>query len=150
MAFKHFDEKDLDFGQLVSGPNELLLTNKKGKETKITANKFIVATGGRPRYPDIPGAKELAITSDDLFSLKYPPGKTLLVGASYIALECAGFLRGFGFDTTIMVRSIFLRGFDQQMATKIGEYMEEQSGVNMVSRETRKEVVLSIKNIFLV
>jgi len=115
-----------------TGPNELLLTNKKGKETKITANKFIVATGGRPRYPDIPGAKELAITSDDLFSLKYPPGKTLLVGASYIALECAGFLRGFGFDTTIMVRSIFLRGFDQQMANKIGEYMEEQSGVNMV------------------
>ena len=84
------------------------------------------------RYPNIPGAKELGITSDDLFSLPYPPGKTLLVGASYIALECAGFLKGVGYDVTIMVRSIFLRGFDQQMANKIGEYMEEH-GVNMVS-----------------
>ena len=97
-----------------------------------------------PLLPDIPGAKELAITSDLLFSLKYPPGKTLLVGASYIALECAGFLKGFGFDTTIMVRSIFLRGFDQQMANKIGEYMEQQSGINMVSRvRCEKKLVFS-------
>lgn len=69
--------------------------------------------GGRPRYPDIPGYKEYCITSDDLFSLPYPPGKTLVVGASYVALECAGFLAGVGYDTSCMVRSIFLRGFDQ-------------------------------------
>jgi thioredoxin reductase (NADPH) len=67
------------------------------------------------RYPEIPGAREFGITSDDLFSLAKPPGKTLLVGASYIALECAGFLNGLGFDTTVMVRSILLRGFDQQV-----------------------------------
>ena len=52
-----------------------------------------------------------------------PPGKTLVVGASYVALECAGFLSAFGFDTTVMVRSILLRGFDQDMANLIGEYM---------------------------
>lgn len=51
------------------------------------------------------------------------PGKTLIVGASYIALECAGFLAGFGYDVTVMVRSILLRGFDQEIAEKIGEYM---------------------------
>ena len=51
--------------------------------------------------------------SDDLFSLPYCPGKTLVVGASYVALECAGFLAGIGLDVTVMVRSIFLRGFDQ-------------------------------------
>jgi thioredoxin reductase (NADPH) len=45
------------------------------------------------------------------------------VGASYIALECGGFLTGMGLDVTIMVRSIFLRGFDQTMANKIGDYM---------------------------
>jgi pyruvate/2-oxoglutarate dehydrogenase complex dihydrolipoamide dehydrogenase (E3) component len=38
--------------------------------------------------------RELCITSDDLFSLAEPPGKTLVVGASYVALECAGFLSG--------------------------------------------------------
>lgn len=56
---------------------------------------------------------EYAITSDDLFSLSSPPGKTLVVGASYVALECAGFLAGLGFEVTCMVRSILLRGFDQ-------------------------------------
>ena len=61
--------------------------------------------------------------SDDLFSLKYDPGKTIVVGASYVALECAGFLHGIGRDVQLFVRSILLRGFDQQMASKIGDYM---------------------------
>lgn len=69
--------------------------------------------------------------SDDLFSLSYCPGKTLVVGASYVALECAGFLAGIGLDVTVMVRSILLRGFDQDMASKIGEYMEEH-GVKFI------------------
>ena len=68
--------------------------NKKGVAKTVTASSFILATGGRPKYPDIPGAVEYGLTSDDLFSLQTPPGKTLLVGASYIALECAGFLHG--------------------------------------------------------
>ena len=42
---------------------------------------------------------------------KTPPGKTLVIGASYVALECGGFIKGLGFDTTIMVRSILLRYF---------------------------------------
>lgn len=64
---------------------------------------------GRPRYPDIPGAREFGISSDDLFTLPHPPGRTLVVGASYVALECAGFLTHLGFETTVMVRSILLR-----------------------------------------
>jgi thioredoxin reductase (NADPH) len=68
---------------------------------------------------------EHAISSDDLFSLDHAPGKTLVVGASYVALECAGFLSGLGYDTTVMVRSILLRGFDQQIAEQIGAYMAE-------------------------
>ena len=51
------------------------------------------------------------------------PGRTLVVGASYIALECGGFLKGLGVDVTVMVRSIFLRGLDQQITNKIGDYM---------------------------
>ena len=90
----------------------------------MTANKIIIAVGGRPSYPDIPGAKEYGITSDDLFSLQKAPGKTLVVGASYVALECAGFLTALGYDTTVMVRSIFLRGFDQDMANLIANHMK--------------------------
>jgi thioredoxin reductase (NADPH) len=76
------------------GTNAVKTVNKKGVAKTVTAEKFILATGGRPKYPDIPGAREFGITSDDIFSLQKSPGKTLLVGASYIALECAGFLKG--------------------------------------------------------
>lgn len=56
--------------------------------------------------------------------MQKPPGKTLVVGASYVALECSGFLTAMGFETTVMVRSILLRGFDQDMAKMIGDHME--------------------------
>merc|ERR1712002_910247 len=106
-------------------------TNKRGKKHTLTAEKFVIACGERPKYPNIPGAREYGISSGDLFSLGYNPGKTLVVGASYVALECAGFLNGIGLDCTVMVRSILLRGFDQQIAEKIGAYME-QEGVKFI------------------
>uniref|UniRef100_H9H514 Thioredoxin reductase 1, cytoplasmic n=1 Tax=Macaca mulatta TaxID=9544 RepID=H9H514_MACMU len=112
------------YGQFI-GPHRIKATNNKGKEKIYSAERFLIATGERPRYLGIPGDKEYCISSDDLFSLPYCPGKTLVVGASYVALECAGFLAGIGLDVTVMVRSILLRGFDQDMASKIGEHMEE-------------------------
>ncbi|NXW81023.1 TRXR1 reductase, partial [Hirundo rustica] len=118
------------YGEFV-GPHTIKATNKKGIEKLYTAERFIIATGERPRYLGIPGDKEYCISSDDLFSLPYCPGKTLVVGASYVALECAGFLAGLGLDVTVMVRSILLRGFDQDMANRIGEYMKEH-GVNFI------------------
>ncbi|CAH1371069.1 hypothetical protein MTP99_012558 [Tenebrio molitor] len=98
----------------------------KEKSFNLTAKNFLIAVGGRPRYPRIPGALEYGITSDDIFSLESSPGKTLVVGAGYIGLECAGFLRGLGCNVSVMVRSIVLRGFDQQMAKLISESMEER------------------------
>lgn len=70
--------------------------------------------------------------SDDIFSLDHHPGKTLLVGASYVSLECAGFLKSIGCDTTVMVRSIYLRGFDQQMAELVGGYMEKPYDIKFI------------------
>jgi pyruvate/2-oxoglutarate dehydrogenase complex dihydrolipoamide dehydrogenase (E3) component len=105
-------------------PHTIKLDNGKGKVEQVTAEKVVIAVGGRPSYPGIPGDKEFGITSDDIFSLKKAPGKTLVVGASYVALECAGFLTALGYDTTVMVRSILLRGFDQDMANRIGDHMK--------------------------
>ncbi|KAM6111828.1 thioredoxin reductase 2, mitochondrial isoform 2-T2 [Pterocles gutturalis] len=108
-----------------SDPHTIRGLTKAGKETIVTAENIVIATGGRPKYPThITGALEYGITSDDLFWLKESPGKTLVVGASYVSLECAGFLTGIGLDTTVMMRSIPLRGFDQQMATLVTDYME--------------------------
>lgn len=113
-------------------PHTIVMTDKKGNTTEVTARRFLIAVGGRPRPLDIPGG-ELAISSDDLFSMKTPPGKTLVIGASYVALECAGFVHGFGYDTTVMVRSILLRGFDSQCAEMIGDYMANQ-GIKFVRK----------------
>lgn len=80
------------------------------------------------------------LNSDDLFSLNYNPGKTLCVGASYVSLECAGFLKGLGLDVTVMVRSILLRGFDQQMADLIGSYMESH-GIKFIRGSIPTEII---------
>lgn len=57
---------------------------KNGEEKLFTAKNILIAVGGRPRYPDIPGALEYGISSDDIFSLGEAPGKTLVVGAGCI------------------------------------------------------------------
>jgi hypothetical protein len=65
----------------------------------VTADRVILATGGRPLFPsDIAGAAEFMISSDDLFTLPTPPGRTLCVGGGYVSLECAGILTGLGFE----------------------------------------------------
>ena len=66
--------------------NTVELTDAKGNVETVTAEKILIAVGGRPTYPDIEGAKECCITSDDVFFLDKAPGKTLVVGASYISL----------------------------------------------------------------
>jgi thioredoxin/glutathione reductase (selenoprotein) len=121
------------FGTFID-KHTLEVTDKKGKTSTLTSSRFIVAVGGRPTPLDCEGG-ELAISSDDIFALKDDPGKVLCVGASYISLECAGFLAGLGHDITVAVRSILLRGFDRECAEKIGAFMEDH-GVKF-----RKEVV---------
>jgi thioredoxin reductase (NADPH) len=99
-----------------------------GGSGTITGDNILISVGGRPTVPKIPGVLEYAITSDDLFSLPHAPGKTLCVGAGYIALECGGFLGNLGYDTTIAVRSVPLRvgPFDRQCVDKIVSLMEAQ------------------------
>lgn len=64
-------------------PYTVHTVTKQGERT-LTAKYFLIAVGGRPRYLDIPGAKEYCVTSDDIFSLPHAPGKTLVVGAGCI------------------------------------------------------------------
>lgn len=121
-------EKQVDYlnklGKFVD-KNTIEATDKKGNKSTITSARFLIAVGGRPTPLACEGG-ELAISSDDVFALEKSPGKTLCVGASYISLECAGFLCGIGLDVTVAVRSILLRGFDRECSQKIGTFMEKE------------------------
>jgi thioredoxin reductase (NADPH) len=84
-----------------------------GDDSKCEQIRFkycVVATGARPTPLKV--ISKYAITSDDLFSLENAPGKTLVVGGGYVALECAGFLAGLGYPVTIMTRGLYLRGLN--------------------------------------
>ncbi|ORM40587.1 Thioredoxin reductase 2 [Babesia sp. Xinjiang] len=104
--------------------NVVKYSDKNGTQ-RVKAKHVLIAIGARPSIPrDVKGAYEYSITSDDLMSLKNPVGKTLIVGGSFVALECAGFLTAMGFDVTVSVRSVVLRGFDRQCADKVAQLME--------------------------
>ncbi|KAL3657303.1 hypothetical protein V7S43_017811 [Phytophthora oleae] len=126
-------------------PHTLELWHHRKGTKQITTRNVVIAVGGRPKELTCPG-REHAISSDDIFWMKKKePGKTLVVGASYVALECAGFLKGMGYEVKVMVRSILLRGFDKDMADKIGDYMEVQSGIEFI-RKTVPQSITKLEN----
>ena len=79
---------------------------------QYSTENILVATGGWPSVPEIPGA-ELAVTSNEVFYLDALPRKAIIVGGGYIAVEFAGIFHGLGVDVTQLYRGpLFLRGFD--------------------------------------
>ena len=98
--------------------------------TLKTAAHILVAVGGRPTRPGIPG-DELAMISDDLFEMDSLPGRVLVVGGGFIACEFATILKGLGCDTTLTHRGdLVLRGFDRQ-GRELVTHQLEQIGVTM-------------------
>jgi glutathione reductase (NADPH) len=97
---------------------------------KFTAKHILVATGGAPFVPELPGS-ELAITSNEFFLLDDMPARALVVGGGYIACEFAGILNGMGADVTQFYRGAqILRGFDGQIQGHVAEEMIKK-GINL-------------------
>lgn len=89
----------------------------------VTAEHILVATGGTPFVPQIPGI-EHAITSNEVFDLPQLPKRVLIVGGGYIAVEFAGILNGLGAQVTLCYRGEqVLRGFDDDVRTHLFEEM---------------------------
>ncbi len=92
-----------------------------GKEKTVTAAKILIATGGRPKLPEIPGI-EHAISSNEAFHLHDLPKRILVVGGGYIAVEFAGIFHGLGVDTTLVYRGHnILRGFDEDVRAHLAD-----------------------------
>lgn len=111
-----------------------------GKE--FQAERIVIATGGGPMVPDIPGA-DLGITSDGFFALEERPGRVLIAGSGYIAVELAGIFNGLGSETRVIVRKEgILRSFDKMLSTELTSAMQA-SGIaldtGVVPESVRKE-----------
>ena len=97
---------------------------------RVTARHILIATGGRPFVPDIPGA-DLAITSNEIFHLDALPQRALIVGGGYIASEFACILNGLGVNVTQSYRGAqILRGFDEECRAHIVTAMQA-SGIDL-------------------
>lgn len=105
----------------------------------FTAKRIVIATGGAPNIPDIPG-KELGVTSDGFFEFTEQPAKVLVLGAGYIAVELAGMMQALGSDVTLAIRhDKFLRGFESLLQDRLMEEMRAD-GVTIETQFTTAEL----------
>lgn len=82
---------------------------------RLRARHILVATGGWPTRPDLPGQERL-LSSNEFFHLERLPERVVIIGGGYIAVEFACILHGLGVATTLLYRGeLFLRGFDREM-----------------------------------
>jgi glutathione reductase (NADPH) len=96
-----------------------LAVGDEGK--RVTAAKVLIATGGRPKVPDVPGA-EYAITSNEAFHLPDLPKSIVVVGGGYIAVEFACIFHALGVKTTLIYRGAnLLRGFDDDVRAHVAD-----------------------------
>ena len=99
-------------------------------DRRIRAKHIIVAVGGSPVVPELPGA-ELGITSDGFFELEHLPGRVAMVGSGYIAVELGGMLRALGAHVDLFARfDSVLRSFDEMLQSALVETMEAD-GIGM-------------------
>ena len=120
---------------------------------RFRARHILIATGGWPQVPDIPG-KEHAITSNEAFFLKELPRRVLVVGGGYIAVEFAGIFHGLGAQTSLLYRKeLFLRGFDRSVRehlrdelTRKGLDLQFNSDIARIERQADGTLAATLKD----
>lgn len=126
--------------QLIQGRAKLLdpHTIEVG-DKKYTADKILIAVGGRPVKPDVPGF-EHGIVSDQIFHLPARPKHIAIIGAGYIGTEFACIMRGLGSEVTHINRSgMILRGFDDDIRSNIEEGMVNH-GIRLIKNSVVEKV----------
>jgi glutathione reductase (NADPH) len=105
----------------------------------LTAPQVVVASGGRPAVPDLPGA-EFGITSDGFFALEQRPASVAIVGSGYVAVELAGVFAALGTRVTLVIRrDQVLRGFEAMLSAALMRQMRED-GIEIVDHAVPTEL----------
>lgn len=120
---------------------------------RFTAKHILIATGGWPQIPQIPG-REHAIGSNEAFFLKELPKRVLVVGGGYIAVEFAGIFHGLGAQTSLLYRGdLFLRGFDgsvrkhlQEELTKRGLDLQFNADIERIDKQADGSLKATLKD----
>ena len=116
---------------------------------KLTARTILIATGGRPFRPDIPGI-ENALVSDDIFNLEKLPKSMAIIGGGYIACEMASIMNGFGVNTKLIYRGDqILRGFDKEIRDHVAEEMAK-NGISISLNEDVTKINVTAEGLELV
>ncbi|WP_277761978.1 glutathione-disulfide reductase [Pseudomonas sp. A34-9] len=132
----------------ITGPHEVEVNGER-----FTAKNILIATGGWPQIPEIPG-REHAIGSNEAFFLKELPKRVLVVGGGYIAVEFAGIFHGLGANTTLLYRGdLFLRGFDgsvrkhlQEELTKRGLDLQFNADIARIDKQADGSLKATLKD----
>jgi len=122
-------------------------------DKQYTAERILVAVGGWPSIPQIPG-KEHIISSNEAFYLETFPKRTIVVGGGYIAVEFAGIFNGLGSDTHLLYRGdLFLRGFDQDVReftasemTKKGVNLHFETNIESIEKQADGSLLAKLTN----
>ncbi|MDN5484757.1 MAG: glutathione-disulfide reductase [Pseudomonas sp.] len=120
---------------------------------RFTAKHILIATGGWPQIPEIPG-REHAIGSNEAFFLKELPKRVLVVGGGYIAVEFAGIFHGLGAQSSLLYRGdLFLRGFDgsvrkhlQEELTKRGLDLQFNADIERIDKQADGSLKATLKD----
>jgi glutathione reductase (NADPH) len=120
---------------------------------RFTAEHILIATGGWPQIPDVPG-REHAITSNEAFFLEQLPKRVIVVGGGYIAVEFAGIFHGLGAQTTLLYRKeLFLRGFDgavrkhlSEELTKRGMHLQFNADIARIDKQPDGSLKATLKD----
>lgn len=106
---------------------------------KFTADKILIAVGGHPLKPDIPGM-EYAITSREMFQLEQLPKRLAIVGGGYIGVEFSSMMNALGVQVTVMDKDeLILSGFDTDIRSAVQKGLSKR-GVEFLSNTTAKEI----------
>lgn len=120
---------------------------------EYTTERILIATGGWPMVPDIPG-REHIITSNEVFDMPVLPKRALVLGGGYIAVEFAGIFHGLGIETNLIYRGpMFLRGFDEEVRAFVKNEIEQKgiqltfnTNITAIEKQANGELHVSLTN----